>query len=82
VKGEWVGGGIRPDIVCESSSGIPGNIEADWFVGVALECLEEADTTVRQMNDMPGQFAVKLVGGLEDGTRTRRAVTTGVDRPG
>ena len=58
VTGAWVGGGIRPDILCESSSGIPGNIGADWCVGVALEALEEADT-VRQMNDLSGQFAVK-----------------------
>jgi hypothetical protein len=81
MTGAWVGGGIRPDVLCESSSGIPGNIGADWCVGVALESLEEADT-VRQMNDLPGQFAVKRVGGLEDGTRIRRAVSAGVDRPG
>jgi C-terminal processing protease CtpA/Prc len=77
VTGAWVGGGIRPDVLCESSSGIPGNIGADWCVGVALESLEEADTA-RQMNDLPGQFAVKRVGGLEDGTRVRRVVTAGV----
>jgi C-terminal processing protease CtpA/Prc len=81
VTGAFVGGGIRPDILCESSSGIPGNIGADWCVGVALETLEEADT-VRQMNQLPGQFAIKRVGGLEDGTRIRRAVSAGVDRPG
>jgi C-terminal processing protease CtpA/Prc len=81
VTGAWVGGGIRPDILCESSSGIPGNIGADWCVGVALESLEEADTA-RQMNDLPGQLAIKRVGGMEDGTRIRRAASAGVDRPG
>jgi hypothetical protein len=74
VTGAWVGGGIRPDILCESSSGIPGNIGADWCVGVALETLEEADT-VRQMNDLPGQLAVKRVGGQDDGTRV--SITSG-----
>jgi hypothetical protein len=40
--GEFVGGGIRPDIMCESKQGIPGNIRADLCVGVALDALEEA----------------------------------------
>lgn len=40
--GELVGGGIRPDIVCESKQGIPGNVRADLCVGVALDVLEEA----------------------------------------
>jgi hypothetical protein len=41
--GELVGGGIYPDIVCESKQGIPGNIRADLCVGVALDALEEAN---------------------------------------
>ena len=39
--GSFVGGGIRPDIACESN-GIPVNIRADLCVGVALDALEEA----------------------------------------
>jgi C-terminal processing protease CtpA/Prc len=41
LTGEFIGGGIRPDIVCESKQGIPGNIRADLCVGVALDVLEE-----------------------------------------
>jgi C-terminal processing protease CtpA/Prc len=40
--GEFVGGGIRPDIVCESKQ-IPSNIGADLCVSTALDALEEAD---------------------------------------
>jgi C-terminal processing protease CtpA/Prc len=43
--GEFVGGGIRPDIVCESRQGIPGNTGADLCVGMALDALEEDDDT-------------------------------------
>jgi C-terminal processing protease CtpA/Prc len=42
LTGEFIGGGIRPDIVCESKQGIPGNIRADLCVGVALDALDEA----------------------------------------
>jgi C-terminal processing protease CtpA/Prc len=77
VTGELVGGGIRPDILCESNSGIPGNIGADWCVGVALGTLEEAETA-KQMN-LPGQGTVKRVGGgLDDGTGVRRVVSAGL----
>lgn len=53
--GEFVGGGIRPDIVCESKQGIPGNIRADLCVGVALDALEEATLTedTDDSNKMP-----------------------------
>ena len=40
--GAFIGGGIRPDIACESKQGIPGNIRADLCVGLALDALEEA----------------------------------------
>jgi C-terminal processing protease CtpA/Prc len=43
--GEFVGGGIRPDIFCESKQGIPGNVGADLCVGVALDALEEASVS-------------------------------------
>jgi len=35
------GGGIRPDVFCDSKQGIPGNPKADLCVGVALDVLEE-----------------------------------------
>jgi len=43
--GEFIGGGIRPDIICESKQGIPGNLRADLCIGVALDTLDEATTT-------------------------------------
>ena len=43
--GDFVGGGLQPDIFCESKQGIPGNIRADLCVGVALDALEEASTS-------------------------------------
>jgi hypothetical protein len=39
--GDWVGGGINPDLYCESKQGIPSNIGADLCVGVALDALQE-----------------------------------------
>jgi Peptidase family S41 len=41
VTGDWVGGGINPDLYCESKQGIPSNIGADLCVGVALDALQE-----------------------------------------
>ncbi|GKZ00970.1 hypothetical protein MPSEU_001048500 [Mayamaea pseudoterrestris] len=42
--GERVGGGILPDVVCESKQGIPNNIGADLCIGVAMDALEEAES--------------------------------------
>jgi len=47
--GDFIGGGIRPDIVCESKQGIPGNIRADLCVGVALDVLEEANASEKEV---------------------------------
>jgi hypothetical protein len=38
--GEWRGGGLDPDIQCESRQGIARNIGADLCVGMALDALE------------------------------------------
>lgn len=46
--GERIGGGIHPDIVCESKQGIPNNVGADLCVGVALDALEEANTGLNE----------------------------------
>jgi C-terminal processing protease CtpA/Prc len=43
--GEFVGGGIRPDVYCDSKQGIPGKPKADLCVGVALDILEETAET-------------------------------------
>ena len=64
--GVFIGGGIRPDIFCESRQGIPGNVKADLCVGVALDALEEAETSL-EINEkvMPGdssQMIVKRIG--------------------
>ena len=43
ITGEFVGGGIRPDLYCESHHGIPGSdVGADLCVGMALDVLEDA----------------------------------------
>ena len=44
-NGERVGGGILPDVKCESKQGIPNNIGADLCVGVALDVLSEAESS-------------------------------------
>lgn len=48
-SGEWVSGGIRPDIICGSRSGIPRNIGADFCVSEALDALDE-------VNRSPGSY--------------------------
>ena len=42
--GAWIGGGIQPDVVCDSQQGIPGKVGADLCVGMALDVLEEANS--------------------------------------
>ncbi|KAL3937789.1 MAG: hypothetical protein SGBAC_007169 [Bacillariaceae sp.] len=42
--GEFLGGGLKPDILCESRQGIPGNKRGDLCVGIALDALEEANS--------------------------------------
>jgi C-terminal processing protease CtpA/Prc len=42
ITGNWVGGGIEPDVRCSSSrAGIPADIGADLCVGTALDLLKE-----------------------------------------
>ena len=41
--GNWIGGGLQPDVLCSSRSGIPSNIGADLCVGVALDVIKEAE---------------------------------------
>lgn len=50
--GAWVGGGIRPDVYCDSS-GIPTNVGADMCVGVALDTIEETqDAGVSSVSEL------------------------------
>lgn len=41
-SGDWIGGGIHPDVKCDSRQGVPNNIGADLCVGIALDVLDEA----------------------------------------
>ena len=76
ITGDWIGGGLQPDIVCDSRQGIPGRPGADLCVGVALDALEEADSSFRSS----GMLMVERRGGVDGGSRVRRAVQMGVVR--
>jgi C-terminal processing protease CtpA/Prc len=52
--GEVSGGGIRPDIYCDSKQGIPGKPNADLCVGMALDILEEVAQTRDQRVEITG----------------------------
>lgn len=73
--GEFLGGGLKPDVFCESKQGIPGNIGADLCVGIALDALEEA-TLVRDNNDyfpgISGESSQMMVQGISKGWSTNR----------
>ena len=47
--GEFVGGGIRPDILCDSTQGIPSNAGADLCVAIALDALDDANMEVESV---------------------------------
>ena len=51
-SGRWIGGGIKPDVLCESK-GIPSNIGADLCVGVGLDALSEADSRSSMILSQP-----------------------------
>jgi len=55
--GEFLGGGLKPDILCESRQGIPGNKRGDLCVGIALDALEEAADTAPK-NEKQGNSGV------------------------
>jgi C-terminal processing protease CtpA/Prc len=59
--GAYVGGGIWPDIVCDSKQGIPSNIGADLCIGMGLDALEEADTTVRPLQFFSSVHGINTV---------------------
>lgn len=64
--GDFVGGGLQPDIYCESRQGIPGNIGADLCVGIALDALEEnndstKDRGIHPPHGIPGETSQMMV---------------------
>ena len=52
--GEFLGGGLKPDILCESRQGIPGNKRGDLCIGIALDALEEANNSAPNTNGKQG----------------------------
>ena len=80
--GEFVGGGVRPDIYCPSTQGIPSNIGADICVGMGLDALEDADMKEAQYdieNDSKEKSKVlSRMGGTKDGSGKRRIPTQGI----
>mmetsp|Transcript_7257 Transcript_7257/g.10601 ORF Transcript_7257/g.10601 Transcript_7257/m.10601 type:complete len:163 (-) Transcript_7257:20-508(-) len=75
--GDFVGGGVRPDIYCPSNQGIPSRVGADICVGMALDALEEA--TVKEMASSPDSDdgAVGRRGGANGGGARRRTIGDG-----
>ena len=75
VTGDWIGGGIQPDLYCESRRGIPSDIGADFCVGTALDALEEADVQEAYNLALTGeQYPLKRAGGSLDGSGSRRPI--------
>jgi hypothetical protein len=71
--GEFLGGGLQPDVFCESKHGIPGNIGADLCLGIALDALEEANTSGD--NDgygISGESSQMMVKGFSWGWKSNR----------
>lgn len=68
--GDLVGGGLRPDVVCECRQGIPRNVGADFCVGMALDALEDANF-FRLSTDVEMKQALSLEGDARDGILQR-----------
>jgi len=77
ITGEMVGGGVQPDIYCESK-GIPSNPGADICVGIALDALEDA--TVKDDKTGIDRDVEKLerMGGTQGGYGKRRSMKAGI----
>lgn len=81
MTGEYIGGGVRPDIFCPSTQGIPTNVGADICVGMALDALEDADAKEMEIAMSPDQSFQTLVGrrgGRDGGSARRRTLTQGI----
>jgi len=84
ITGEYVGGGVKPDIFCPSNQGIPSNTGADICVGMALDALEDADAREMEVaasldykrDDMT--TFVERRGGIDGGAGKRKKITQGL----
>jgi len=79
-NGQYVGGGVRPDIYCPSTQGIPSNIGADLCVGLAVDALEDASTAETQMASIDSGGLAGRQGGIDGGGFRRRTLTVGIVR--
>ena len=83
-SGEYVGGGVKPDIFCPSTSGVASNVGADICVGMALDALEDADAREIEVASLLGfkqddsQSIVWRRGGIDGGSGRRRTLTQGI----
>ena len=68
ITGKRTGGGIQPEILCQSKQGIPANIGADLCVGMALDALRESGSMTREgIESSPGPIPmVARIGGAGD----------------
>lgn len=57
--GLWVGGGIQPDVMCDSSHGISADPGSDLCVGVGLDVLQEARVFKPSKNQIASSKASK-----------------------
>jgi C-terminal processing protease CtpA/Prc len=84
ITGEFVGGGVQPDIFCSSTQGIPSNIGADICVGMGLDALEDADLKEAQYDIVTDSKdkskTLSRMGGTKDGSGKRRIPTQGIVR--
>lgn len=78
--GDYIGGGIKPDIFCPSIQGIPSNIGADICVGMALDALDDADARELQVAASldNNQSIVGRRGGSDGAGAKRRTLTQGI----
>ena len=78
--GEYIGGGIRPDIFCPSTQGIPSNIGADICVGMALDALDDADAKELEVATSLDntQSIVGRRGGSDGAGGRKRTLTQGI----
>lgn len=84
--GVFVGGGVKPDIFCPNTQGIPANIGADICVGLAMDALEDANAKEAQMamekksdgSSSDNLTAAARQGGIEGGSSRRRTLIQGI----
>lgn len=79
ITGEFVGGGVKPDIFCPSTQGIPSNVGADICVGMAVDAIDEADTREMEISSSNAQFMVERRGGSDGNGAARRTLTQGIN---